>query len=73
MKRALSTRQGPCSGSRYIAEVAEGGVEESVCSENEDLYDEMYQEIYQDVFQEQSSRVHGKSRQVAREKSGIIL
>jgi len=73
VKRALSTRQGPCSGSRYIAEVAEGGVEESVCSENEDLYDEMYQEIYQDVFQEQSSRMHGKSRQVAREKSGIIL
>ena len=73
LKRALSTRQGPCLGARYITKVTEGGVEESLCSENEDLYDEMYQELYQDVFQEQSIRIHCKKRQNTREKMGMIL
>merc|ERR1719233_595953 len=73
VKRALSTRQAPCLGARYIASVAEGGVEERVCSENEDLYDEMYQEIYQDVFQEHASRIQGQNKQLPREKIGIIL
>ena len=73
MKRALSKRQGPCTGARYIERVNEVGVEESACSENEDLYEEMYQELYQDVFQEQSNRTHGKRRPIIREKIGMIL
>ena len=73
LKRALSTQQGPCLGARYITKVTEGGVEESLCSENEELYDEMYQELYQDVFQEQSSRIHCKKRHNTREKMEMIL
>ena len=69
VKRALSKRQGSCTGAR----VKKIQMEESVCSENEDLYDEMYQELYQDVFQEQSNRTYCKKRPITREKIGMIL
>ena len=73
MKRALSKRQGPCRGARYIPAVAEGVGEECHSSENEDLYDEMYDELYQDVFQEHTVRQQGKKRQNKSKKIGMIL
>ena len=73
LKRALSTRQGQCRGERYIPVAAEGGLEESQSSENEDLYDEMYDELYQDVFHDQATK-HGKKRQTyTGRKVGMIL